>query len=140
MKDYRVVDYKSYFTSTFLEYDIPYFLDIKRSIHTNPLVGLVLSLLDVLTSSWSYRAVMAFLKNGLICIDGVDYLENYVVAQGIRRRKQWLDEWHYGESGWDFARLNATRQEVVSIITDFERRLHEIRAVTKRRRFSAQIC
>ncbi|OON98754.1 MAG: hypothetical protein ATN35_00655 [Epulopiscium sp. Nele67-Bin004] len=112
--------YRSYISSTFAEYDIPYFLDTKRNIHTNPLVQMVINLLDVIATSWSYNSMMSLLKTGMLNIDDIDYLENYVIAQGIRRKKQWKDIWQYGDQSWDFKRLNNTREIIDGILTKFE--------------------
>lgn len=70
----------------FNEYNIPYFIDKKREILSNPLVVLIVSALEIFISNWSYESVFKYLKSGLIDIDKeyIDVLENYVLANGIK--------------------------------------------------------
>ncbi len=128
--------YRSYISSTFAEYDIPYFLDTKRNIHTNPLVQIIINLLDVVSTSWSYNSVMSLLKINMINIDDVDYLENYIIAQGIRRKKQWKELWQYGDQDWDFERLNNTRHLVDTILTKFEDDINKCKSARGRVKIS----
>ncbi|OOB78342.1 MAG: hypothetical protein BEN18_07665 [Epulopiscium sp. Nuni2H_MBin001] len=114
--------YKIYIDTTFTEYGIPHFLDINRSIYTNALVSMIISLLDVITTSWSYKSMMALLKSDMLPIKraDVDYLENYILAQGINRKNKWQDSWQYGDSSWDFERLNNLRLEISSMLSELE--------------------
>ncbi len=77
----------------FREYGIPCFLDRKVDIANQPLVRLVLSMMDIFIENWSYEAVFRYLKTGLTGIpqESIDNLENYVLACGIRGSR-WTDE------------------------------------------------
>ena len=77
----------------FNEYNIPYFLDKKREILSNPLVVLILSSLEIITSNWSYESVFKYIKSGLIKLDReyIDKLENYILANGIKGYKWSID-------------------------------------------------
>lgn len=70
----------------FNDYNIPYFIDKKREVLSNPLVVLIIATLEILSSNWSYESVFKYLKSGLISIDRriLDNLENYVLANGIK--------------------------------------------------------
>lgn len=113
-KDIAVVcrDIDSYDKITsviFSEYNIPYFLDKKRDVLSNPLVMLITSAMDILISNWSYESVFKYVKSGLIKLDGdshikgsflnldtvkIDKLENYILANGIKGYK-WTGDLYY---------------------------------------------
>lgn len=73
----------------FNEYEIPYFLDKKINILSNPLVVLILSAFEIDIQNWSYESVFKYLKSGLTGIkrEEIDILENYVLANGIKSYK-----------------------------------------------------
>ena len=77
----------------FDEYNIPYFIDKKRDVLSNPLVILIISVLEVLISNWSYESVFKYVKSGLINLETeyIDRLENYILANGIKGYK-WTSE------------------------------------------------
>ncbi|OON92709.1 MAG: hypothetical protein ATN33_00645 [Epulopiscium sp. Nele67-Bin001] len=122
----NIKTYQPYISSTFAEYNIPYFLDIKRSIHTNSLVALIINLLGIVTSSWNYNFIMSFLKLEMIGLPrkDIDYLENYILAQGIKRKNKWQDEWKFGDKEWDYEKLNQSRIYNVNTITSFEKNIN----------------
>lgn len=76
---------------TFAQYEIPFFMDSKRSIMTNPLVQLVLSALEVLDRGFRLEDVCRIMKTGLnnIPTDVCEKLENYALQYGINGGK-----WH----------------------------------------------
>lgn len=73
----------------FNEYNIPYFLDKKRDILRNPLIVLITSSLEILTTNWSYESVFKYVKSGLVNLEPnfIDKLENYILANGIKGYK-----------------------------------------------------
>ena len=77
----------------FNEFEIPYFLDKKIDILSNPLVVLILSAFEVEIKNWSYESVFKYLKSGLTGInrEEIDILENYVLANGIKSYKWTTD-------------------------------------------------
>ena len=86
----REIDSYDKITSViFNEYNIPYFLDKKRDILSNPLVVLIISALEILISNWSYESVFKYVKSGLITLESqfIDKLENYILANGIKGYK-----------------------------------------------------
>ncbi len=87
--------YKSSLVSTFKEYDIPVFMDDKKSIHTNGLVAIIDAALEVITTGWTYKSIMSFLRfNRLdLTTDEIDTLENYLLEHGIQGKKKWDATW-----------------------------------------------
>ena len=86
----REIDSYDKITSViFNEYNIPYFLDKKREILSNPLVVLIISALEILVTNWSYESVFKYVKSGLITLEAnfIDKLENYILANGIKGYK-----------------------------------------------------
>lgn len=91
-----VDNYEKITSIIFNEYNIPYFIDKKREVLSNPLIILIISTLEILISNWSYESVFKYLKSGLIGIEieYIDILENYVLANGIKGHK-WTGELLY---------------------------------------------
>lgn len=87
--------YSDYIQNTFREYDIPCFIDNKRSIISNPLVEFIRSAITTVVEDFSYESVFRFLKTGLtpLSTEDIYILENYVLATGVRGRKKWSSEW-----------------------------------------------
>lgn len=86
----REIDSYDKITSViFNEYNIPYFLDKKREVLSNPLVVLIISVLEILITNWSYESVFKYVKSGLITLESkfIDKLENYILAYGIKGYK-----------------------------------------------------
>lgn len=85
----NVDEYEKIATVIFNDYNIPFFLDKKRQILDNPLVVLIISSLEILSSNWSYESIFKYLKSGLVNIEEkyIDILENYVLANGIKGYK-----------------------------------------------------
>jgi len=77
------------------DYRIPYFLDRKASASHHPLVELVRSALEAVSSGWRTEAVLRCVKTdllgGMAGRDEADELENYVLAAGIDGRR-WHDD------------------------------------------------
>ncbi|MCH5138758.1 exodeoxyribonuclease V subunit gamma, partial [Clostridiaceae bacterium UIB06] len=90
--------YENLVKAVFTEYNIPYFIDKKREIDSNPIVILIISAVEILARSWSYESVFRYLKTGLLDLENeeIDILENYVLSNGIRGSK-WTEEepWNF---------------------------------------------
>ena len=76
-------------------YEIPVFMDYKRSILLNSFVEYIRSLLNMVKDNFSYESVFRFLRTNLsgFTYGEVDELENYVIALGIRGYKKWQESW-----------------------------------------------
>lgn len=85
--------YQGEMETIFYDYDIPYFIDQKRSMLNHPLVELIRSVLEVISSNWRYEHVFRAIKTDLLfptegdlnsLREQMDRLENYVLAYGIK--------------------------------------------------------
>lgn len=87
--------YANHIERVFAQYDIPVFVDYKRSILLNSCVEYIRSLLAMAEQNFTYESVFRYLRTGLsgLAEDEVDILENYVVALGIRGYKKWQEKW-----------------------------------------------
>jgi ATP-dependent helicase/nuclease subunit B len=98
-KDISVVcrnidDYEKIISVIFKDYDIPYFLDKKIQLLSNPLAVLISSAFEILFKNWSYESVFKYLKSGLTGISNsyIDILENFVLEHGLKGYKWTVDE------------------------------------------------
>ncbi len=71
--------------------DIPYFIDYKNDVMSNPLIDYIRSLLRVLVTDFRAEQVIRFMKNPLGDYDftAVCHLENALLAHGIRGYSKW---------------------------------------------------
>ncbi|WP_315070491.1 helicase-exonuclease AddAB subunit AddB [uncultured Clostridium sp.] len=98
-KDISVVcrnidDYEKIISVIFKDYDIPYFLDKKIQLLSNPLIVIISSAFEILFKNWSYESVFKYLKSGLTSIDNsyIDILENFVLEHGVKGYKWTVEE------------------------------------------------
>ena len=103
---------------------IPYFLDQKRSVLRSPMVEFVRAAMEMVCKSYSYESVFRFLKSGMTDMEPaeIDLLENYVLALGIRGRKQYEELWIRRPKNAeepDMERINALRQKFCDMTADF---------------------
>lgn len=103
---------------------IPCFIDRKKSVLENPLVEFVRSAMNMIVRSFSYESVFRFLRTSLagFTAEEADYMENYVLACGIRGWKQYNEKWiretkQIGPDQMD--RLNALRGRFVELMSGF---------------------
>ena len=87
--------YANYMEKIFANYDIPLFMDHKRSILINSFVEYLRSLLAMGEQNFTYESVFRYLRTGLTVLDEkqIDILENYVLAMGTRGYKKWQEKW-----------------------------------------------
>ncbi len=85
--------YAPHVDSEFAKFGIPCFVDRTRGIVLNPFIEYIKSALSMLIYDFSYETVFHFLRSGLsggsYTTEQVDRLENYVLALGIRGRKNY---------------------------------------------------
>ena len=104
-------------------YDIPVFMDHKKSILLNAFVEYIRSLLAMAEQNFSYDSVFRFLRTGLAGFtdEEVDRMENYCLALGIRGYKKWQQAWvrRTAEAGEEeLQELNHLRVRFVEKIQD----------------------
>ena len=117
--------YKSSIISTFKEYDIPVFIDDKKSIHTNSLVAIIDAALEVITSGWTYKSIMSFLRfNHLnLTFDEIDTLENYLLEYGIQGKKKWDTAWEKESKSITLEKLQEIKEKVQEPLQYLEQHL-----------------
>lgn len=104
---------------TFERWDIPAFADRKRKVLHQPVVGFLLSFLDVLTSGFQGDGIIGMIKSGLLGWSTEDeaLIENYIREFRIRGSR-WQQEfvWDGGRySEEELRRLNEMRESLVTL-------------------------
>lgn len=121
------LDYHDIVEPVFTDYQIPYFIDQKRTMLNHPLIELIRSSLEVINSYWRYEPVFRVIKTELIyplqestakMREKMDKLENYVLAYGIKGSK-WTKK-----DRWGYRRLKGLESKE-SIQTDSERKMEQ---------------
>ena len=148
-------NYHDLIRTMFKDYNIPVFIDEKRTMLNHPFIEFIRSLFDVIESNWRYDAIFRLLKTGLIrgtdkthplTLDAIDELENYCLEYGIRGKKQWLQEgnWIYKRfRGFTEAaqtdreleeetKINCYRKQVVDAIEQIDQELRGKRTTEER--------
>ncbi|WP_069997299.1 PD-(D/E)XK nuclease family protein [Cellulosilyticum sp. I15G10I2] len=122
--------YKSGIQSIFNEYDIPYFLDMKKSIHNNSLIAVIEGVLEVITSNYSYKSMMTLLRTYMLNSnrDEIDILENYILAYDIKGKKKWHQIWAFDQENAEHQRhINKIRENILKPIDQLEERIDQIK-------------
>ncbi|EPB8180150.1 helicase-exonuclease AddAB subunit AddB [Clostridium perfringens] len=134
-----VDNYEKVVSAIFSEYEIPYYIDKKIDIASNPLIVFINSAVDIISKNWTYESMFKYLKTGLIKefrgVEGaelIDELENYILAYGIKGKK-WMEEWvNYSssilkeeeiseENKQRLERLNDIRETIVTPLDEFNK-------------------
>lgn len=126
-------DYHDIVEPVFTDYQIPYFIDQKRTMLNHPLIELIRSSLEVINSFWRYESVFRVIKTELLyplqenpdrMREKMDKLENYVLAYGIKGSK-WTkkDRWSYRR----FQGLEMAANIQTDADKEMEQQLNELR-------------
>ena len=92
--------YDELIETIFSQYDIPVFISRKKPMLHHPLIEFSRSVLEAVTSGWSYESIFRAVKTDLffphredklLWRERADRLENYVLANGIYGNR-WFDE------------------------------------------------
>ena len=102
-------------------FDIPVFMDHKKSILLNAFVEYLRSLLAMAEENFTYDSVFRFLRTGLCGFtdEEVDRMENYCLALGIKGYKKWQQAWVRQTAGTgekELQELNHLRVRIVEKI------------------------
>ncbi|WP_342430211.1 helicase-exonuclease AddAB subunit AddB [Neobacillus sp. FSL H8-0543] len=120
-------DYHDTLEPVFNDYQIPYFIDQKRTMLNHPLIELIRSSLEVINSFWRYEPVFRVIKTELLfpleensdrMREKMDKLENYVLALGIKGSK-WTKK-----DRWSYRRIRGLEMEV-NVQTDAEKEIEQ---------------
>ncbi len=121
-------EYHEIIETIFQDYHIPFFIDQKRSMLNHPLIELIRSSLEVVSSNWRYESVFRCVKTDLLYPFGeeisalredMDKLENYVLEYGIQGFK-----WTNGER-WKYKRIRGLEDSALPQ-TDKEREYEDM--------------
>lgn len=128
-------DYHEMIETIFRDYEIPYFIDQKRTMLHHPLVELIRSVLEIINGNWRYEPIFRAIKTELLFplnqnIEKLrvqmDNLENHVLAYGIKG-----DKWTKRER-WSYRRIHGLEMEN-GVQTDREKKkeqeLNELRLI-----------
>ncbi len=112
-------EYSNYIDAVFTKYDIPVFLDEKRSISKHPAAAFILSLLDIYIEKFNYESVFAFLKSPYsnYCADEVSALENYILEFDIKG----IENWNSGD--WEDIPFNSRDRSAIAGFNRIRREL-----------------
>ncbi|MFG6149502.1 helicase-exonuclease AddAB subunit AddB [Halobacillus sp. B23F22_1] len=147
--------YHSLIDTLFGDYEIPVFIDEKRTMLNHPMIELIRSGLDVIEGNFRYDAVFRLLKTGFIPStsqqyplneEAIDELENYVLEYGIRKRDRWFSEepWIFQRfRGFEQAaqtdeekekqtRINAYRSQITHVLQPFDEQLRKADTIAER--------
>ena len=113
-------------------FDIPVFMDHKKSILLNAFVEYLRSLLAMAEENFTYDSVFRFLRTGLCGFtdEEVDRMENYCLALGIKGYKKWQQAWvrQTSEAG------EAELQELNHLRVRFVEKIQSLMFVMKQRK------
>lgn len=110
--------YSNLIKAIFSKYDIPVFIDEKKDLNQNIIVKYILSVLDIFSKNWSYKAMFNYIKSGFLDIDQdkIFELENYCIKYGIQKNK-WHKDFIYGydkeQDKEEIDNLNSLRKQIV---------------------------
>ncbi|SET13831.1 DNA helicase/exodeoxyribonuclease V, subunit B [Oceanobacillus limi] len=144
--------YQDLISTIFEDYNIPVFVDEKRTMLNHSLIEFIRSVLDIVEGNWRYDAIFRVLKTGFIpqtdeeyplTNDAIDELENYVLEYGVRSRERWTgnEEWKFQRfRGFDHAaqtdeekntqlRINRYRKQVVQALEAFDTNIRKASTV-----------
>lgn len=127
-KDIAVVSgnfegYKEMIKRAFQEYEIPYFMDEKRSILDHPIIELILAVMETIIKGYQYKDIFRLIKTGFTDLtkDEGEILENYALQYGIRGMK-WLEDFDRGEEE-SLEHLNDIRKKVINPLKKLQKRI-----------------
>ena len=117
-----VEGYANYVRGIFGKYQIPYFIDTTKELLFHPFIEFIRASLEVVRSDFSYQAIMRLLRTDFMDIttDEVDNLENYLLATGIKGKKQWSRRWGRKPKKEEFHNLEKLEELRVSIMEKLE--------------------
>ncbi|MDQ0232240.1 helicase-exonuclease AddAB subunit AddB [Metabacillus malikii] len=119
-------DYRDLIEQVFRDYEIPFFIDQKRSMLNHPIIELIRSTLEVINGNWRYESVFRAVKTELLypleidkqqMREDMDLLENYVLSHGMKGSRWTKDE------RWTYRKFYSLDEDYVA--TDEEKQIEE---------------
>jgi ATP-dependent helicase/nuclease subunit B len=115
-------DYSSIIESAFEKYEIPLFLDIKKSVASRPLMLFAVSALKLASmQNPSTEVILQYLKTGLagIPFEEISRLENYCYKWNIDG-KTWFEDFLEEDDEQNKCPINEIRKKILSPILKFK--------------------
>lgn len=97
---YRDSSYVYLLDAILPQYDIPYNIDVKKSMTHHPIMEMLRALIEVLQTEWQFEPLMRLLKTNVLTQTFSDsaylvhLLENFAIERGIYG-KRWLDPQYF---------------------------------------------
>jgi len=121
--------YQHYIRAYFEDYNIPFFIDRRKTLNQHPVVELICSALQVVTDGFPTNEVFTYLKTDLVPLErrDVDLLENYCIAFGVEGTN-WLDEdqWQFADErvrGFDQQQIDQLRRKAIKPLVELKTKL-----------------
>lgn len=123
----NVQEYYDMIETIFTDYEIPFFIDQKRTMLNHPLVEFVRSSLEIINGNWRYEPIFRAVKTELLfpaklnaneLREKMDRLENYVLAYGIQGER-WTKK-----TRWTYRRIRGLEFEAI-VQTDSEKQIEQ---------------
>lgn len=117
--------YGSILEEIFEEYEIPMFRDQTRGITLNPFIEYIRSAIQVMVKQYSYETMFHYLRSGMLSLDreGIDKLENYCLAYGIKGKKAWTSVFFNGVQKKEHIGKNELTQEELAELNDMREKI-----------------
>ena len=144
-EDYRYKDisvitqdletYSSIAKVIFNNYNIPVFIDEKRTLSQNMIIKYIMSILDIYNQSFSFDSMMNYIKSGFVKadLDDIYIFENYCKKWGIKGKKWYEGDWHFeeitDENKDQVEKIKTLRQEIVMPIANLRENLKKEKTV-----------
>lgn len=75
--------------AVFQKYNIPFYIDDKKSINNNPLIKTVLSLLAIISDDWQQNDVLECIKTDMLPFArNKDFIESIVLSRGLKGKSR----------------------------------------------------
>lgn len=109
----------------FREYEIPFFIDEKRSIISSPIIKTIIAVLNLIDSKFRAEDILMFLKNGFskICDNECDVFENHLIKRKLKGEMFFDDSYfepeYFYESEYEKNVVNEVRNYIVRIFRDY---------------------
>ncbi|QUH25644.1 helicase-exonuclease AddAB subunit AddB [Serpentinicella alkaliphila] len=115
----------------FDEYDIPFFIDEKRDIMSNPIIEVILASLRIVYKGYQYVDVISFLKTGFSSLtkSEIEEIENYVLQFGIKG-SLWFKDFTI-DLNKNLDEINVIRKKVVEPFIELEKSIKGNKTVTE---------
>lgn len=112
--------YASYISRIFKAYEIPYFLDERRTVTSHPIVVWLLSSMQF-CSTYLREHLMDMIKTLYtpLSSDDCEEFEDYCIACSIQGN-MFLRDFRRGTKTYDLKKLNDNRKQIINVVKDFD--------------------